>query len=348
MRKKILLIYFVLIAAVTGCKSSDNDKSSASGQNIYKLGEEAYIEEPLFIGQGTEYALAGILTIPNGDIPENGFPAAVIVHGSGPVDMDGTVFAYKVYFDIADYLSSNGIAALRYDKRTYAHGQKMVEELGGSLTVYEEVIEDAILAAELLGADPRINKNRVFMIGHSLGGMLAPRIQASGGGFSGLILMAGSPRFFMDLSYDQNVDYIEKMMTGEEKETALASLAGWDAMINLIVSLPDEEAKNVKIDTGLYAYYLKDLYNHPAAEYLKDVKIPYLILQGADDFQVSPDKDYAQYKELLSARDNVTFILYEGLNHMFIRSTTGYLDEYYIPDNVDKQVLEDIASWIRR
>ncbi|MCL2213853.1 MAG: alpha/beta fold hydrolase [Treponema sp.] len=350
MRIKIFLLYFILVvflaAGITGCVSSDNSKSS--NQNVLERGREAYIEEPLFIGYGTEYALPGILTIPNGSIPDKGFPAAVIVHGSGPVDMDGSVFAYKVYFDIADYLSANGIAVLRYDKRTYAYGQKMVDELGGSLTVYEETIEDALLASELLKADPRINENKVFVIGHSLGGMLAPRIQTSGADFAGLILLAGSPRFFLDLSYDQNVDYIEKMMTGEEKENALASLAGWDDMVNAIVTLPDDAAKMAMIENGMSAYYLKDLYNNPAANYIKDIKVPFLVLQGSDDFQVRANEDYTQYKELLSGRDNVTFILYEGLNHMFIKSTTGYLDEYYIPDNVDTQVLNDIADWIKR
>jgi len=352
MKRKIQLVFFIIIvclaAGVTGCASSDSSKSASSRAAAQGFSEDAYIEEPLFIGAGTEYALAGILTIPKGAIPGKGFPAVVIVHGSGPVDMDGTVFAYKVYFDIADYLSSNGIAVLRYDKRTYTHGQKMVDELNGAITVYEEVIEDALLASELLKADPRIDENKVFMIGHSLGGMLAPRIQVSGAGFAGLILLAGSPRFFLDLSYDQNVDYIEKMMTGEEKEAALASLSGWDAMVNVIVNLPDEDAKGVYLDAGLNSYYLKDLYYHPAANYIKDVTVPYLVLQGADDFQVRSDKDFAQYKELLSGRGNVTFILYEGLNHMFIKSTTGYLDEYYIPDNVDKQVLEDITAWILR
>ena len=351
MINKINLTYFVLIicTVITGCTSSeDGNKPESSDQVILKLSEDAYLEEPLLLGTGTEYVLAGILTIPQGDIPQNGFPVVVIVHGSGPVDMDGTVFAYKIYLDIADYLSLNGIAALRYDKRSYAHGVKLIEEFGGSLTVYEEVIEDALLAAELLKNDPRIDENKVFIIGHSLGGMLAPRIHASGADFAGLILLAGSPRFLLDISYDQNVDYIEKMMTDEEKENALASLSGWSNMVNRIVNMPDEEAKNVFIDANLSAYYLKDLYYHPASDYIKNINIPYLVLQGTDDFQIKPDKDYAQYKELLSGRDNVTFILYERLNHMFMESTTGYLDEYYIPDNVDVQVLEDIASWIKQ
>jgi len=352
MFKKFYLLFSVLVVCVAagGCailESSDARGNAGSfiAQNIEGLGTGAYKSEEITIGKGTGYELSGILTIPEGAAPRGGFPAAVIVHGSGPIDMDGTMFAYTVYRDLADYLSSSGIVVVRYNKRTFTHGFKMVEELGGSLTVYEETIEDAVSAANLLKADPRVNKDKVFIIGHSLGGMLAPRIQVSGGNFSGLILMAGSPRFLLDLSYEQNIDYIEKTMSSVDKENAYASLSGWNDMVNLILNIPDEDAKGVDIG-GMSAYYLKDLHKHPAADYIDIVRVPYLVLQGEADFQVRADKDFALYKELLAGRNNTAFKSYEGLSHMFIKSTTGYVDEYDTPDHVNIQVLRDIASWI--
>jgi len=336
---KSLLILFACLS-IAGCVSSDK----AGVETITEIG--TYKSEHVVIGSGTEYELSGILTLPGGVVPQNGFPAAVIVHGSGPGDMDGTVFAYKMYLDIADYLSSNGIAVLRYDKRTLTHGLKMLEELGGALSVYEETIEDVLLAAELLKTDPRINENRVFIIGHSLGAMLAPRIHVMGADFAGLILLAGSPRFLLDISLDQNIDYIENMMEGEEKEAALASLVFWDEQVNAIVNLPDEIAQTIYIQSGVSAYYFKDLYHHPVSAYLQIVNVPFLVMQGSADFQVKVDKDFEYYQQLLAGRDNVTFKLYEGLNHMFITSTTGYIDEYEIPGNVDLQVLNDLARWI--
>jgi len=358
----IFLIFIICLAAgITGCASSESAGSSRSQsqsasstispsvftRDIRGLGSGAYTSEKITIGKGSKYELEGILTMPEGEMPRGGFPAAVIVHGSGPMDMDGTAFAYKVYQDVAGYLSSSGIAVIRYNKRTFSHPYEMIRELGGSLTVYEETIEDAVLAANLLKADPRINSGKVFMIGHSLGGMLAPRIQASGGNFAGLVLMAGSPRFLLDLSYDQNVLLIERTMTGEEKANAYASLSGWDDMVNTILSIPDEAAKGVDIG-GMSAYYLKDLYFNPPANYIDNVRVPVLVLQGDADFQVLADKDYVLYKEMFAGRNNVFFNLYEGLNHMFIKSTTGFIDEYNIPGNVDKQVLEDISRWIRQ
>jgi len=363
MFKKIYFIFFIFIiclaAGITGCASSESAVSSQPRsapsaispsvftQDIQGLGSGTYTSEKITIGKGSKYELDGILTMPEGEMPRGGFPAAVIVQGSGPIDMDGNVFAYSVYKDIAEYLSSSGIAVVRYNKRTFSHGFKMVEELGGSLTVNEETIEDAVLAANLLKADPRINSSKVFMIGHSLGGMLAPRIQTSGGNFAGLILMAGSPRFLLDLSYDQNVFVIERTMTGAEKENAYISLSGWDGMVNTILSIPDDAAKDVDLG-GMSAYYLKDLYFNPASNYINNVRVPILVLQGDADFQVLADKDFILYKEMFAGRNNVFFNLYQGLNHMFIKSTTGFMDEYNIPGNVDKKVLEDISRWIRQ
>ena len=149
-----------------------------------------YIIESVTVGAGTPWALDGRLTLPFEASTDNPVPAVVLVHGSGPSDMNGTSYGERVLFDIADYLSANGVAVIRYDKRTFTHGEKMAREFGGSLTVWEETVEDAILAAELLRADSRIGK--VYMLGHSLGGSLAPRIHASGGDFDGLILFAGS------------------------------------------------------------------------------------------------------------------------------------------------------------
>ena len=314
-----------------------------------------YDVEYVTVGAGTEYELSGKLTIPSGVTPDTPCPAVVLVQGSGSSDMDETIYANKgdemigankPFFDIADYLSSNGIAVIRYNKRTFTYGEKMVEESDGSLTVMEETIEDAILATEMLKSDPRIDKDRIFIIGHSLGGMLAPRIHAEGGDYAGLILLAGSPRFLLNISKDQNIAYIEAMPDGEEKETLLEQMLSWDLQIAIMLSLSDEAAKETPMGGGVSVYYYQDMYKHPASEYIKEITVPFLVLQGSKDFQIYPDKDFALYKELLGDRSNVTFKLYDGLNHLFMTSTTGTIEEYEIKGHVDVQVLEDIVQWI--
>ncbi len=84
------------------------------------------------------------------------------------------------------------VASLRDDKRTFAHGKRLADALQGRLSVEEEVIRDALCAAALLRAEPLIRPDRVYLLGHSMGGMLAPRIDAEGGAFAGLIFWAGT------------------------------------------------------------------------------------------------------------------------------------------------------------
>ena len=145
--------------------------------------------EKIILGEGTAYPLNGMLTLP--DLPEEKIPAAVLVHGSGASNMDEKIFKLTPFRDLAEGLAERGIASLRYDKRSYVHARKMRK--AGPITVKEETVEDAVLAAELLRKDPRMDPDRIWIIGHSMGAMLAPRIDAEGGDFRGLILMAGTP-----------------------------------------------------------------------------------------------------------------------------------------------------------
>ena len=144
--------------------------------------------EKIVVGKGTEYPLNGLLTIP--DSAGGRVPAVVLVHGSGSSNMNEQIYKLTPFKDLAEGLAQRGIASIRYDKRTFVYGRKMRKQC---ITVKEETIEDAVLAANLLRADPRIDPDEIYIIGHSMGAMLAPRIDAEGGSFRGLIRMAGTP-----------------------------------------------------------------------------------------------------------------------------------------------------------
>ena len=137
----------------------------------------AYVDRKSFraqavtVGSG-EWALPGTLTMPDGAGP---FPAIVLIHGSGPNDRDETIGPNKPFRDLAEGLPSRGIAVLRYEKRTRQHSGKMAA-LKDTLTVKEEVTDDALLAVALLRKTEKIDSRRVFILGHSLGGMMVPRI----------------------------------------------------------------------------------------------------------------------------------------------------------------------------
>jgi dienelactone hydrolase len=325
------------------------DKLAQDNKTDENMQKELFTDFPVVIGEGTEYPLNGILSIPS-DITGL-MPAAVLVHGSGPQDMDETLYSNKPFRDIAEYLASNGIAVLRYDKRTLTHGLKMVQESKGSLSVYEETVEDAVLAIKMLKSNPRIDENKVFIIGHSLGGMLAPRIHSEGGNAAGIISLAGSPRSLLDIMYDQQMLAIAEMPDSDEKADALIQMETYDEQVEAMMNISEEEAKNTPFPDGSSAYYYQEMNAHPMTDYLEKIEIPFLVMQGEKDIQVYADKDFVLWQELLKDRANVTFKLYEGLNHLFMASAgmniTNLMEEYQIPNNVDNQVLLDIVEWIK-
>lgn len=303
-------------------------------------------DEKIIIGAETKYPLNGILSIPN---ETNGlFPAIVLVHGSGPANMDAEIGNNAPFKDLSEGLSKKGIAVLRYDKRTLVYGKEMRSDTG--LSVKEETIEDAILAADFLRQDSRIDAKKVFMIGHSLGGMLAPRIDAEGGDFAGIIIMGGSPRKFEEILIDQNnnvLNSLNKLL----KMIAKKQIAALSSKFDNIYNLSDEEAKSTLV-LGKYtrAYYFKEMGEHPSENYLNEFDKPVFILQGDKDFHISVEKDFGGYKKLWGDRLNITFKLYPNLNHLFMPSVYGEIrkskKEYQIAQHVDQQVISDISDWI--
>ena len=305
--------------------------------------------ENIVLGAGTRFPLKGVLTLP--DSSAGPVPAVVLVHGSGSSNMDEKVMKLTPFRDLAEGLAARGVASVRYDKRSFAHGLKMIRDKSTPITVQQETIEDAILAASLLRQDARIDSGRVYIIGHSMGGMLAPRIDAEGGNFTGLILLAGSPRLIEVILREQTAEMLECMPAfvrkmSQKKVDRL--LAGFDGLYDLT----DEEAKAKKYGGGVTMYYFKEMGSHPAPDYLAKTAKPMLILQGEADFQVKADRDFRQYQELLGDRDNVTFRLYPGLNHCFVptlgMNIANAKKEYAKERHIPAEVLDDIAGWIRQ
>ena len=301
--------------------------------------------ESIIVGKGTNYPLHGLLTLP--DDTTKPVPAVVFVHGSGASNRDEKVGKLTPFKDLAEGLAAHGIASVRYDKRSFAYGRKMLKEK--NITVKEETIEDAVRATQLLRKDGRIDRNRIFIVGHSMGAMLAPRIDAQGGNYCGLILMAGSPYKLEDIILRQN----QQAMGGLNK------LLQWIAAFQVkklkktfagLYDLTDEEAKKRKFAGGTTLYYFKEMGEHPAPGFLKLTRKPLLILQGEKDFQASAAVDFTGYQTLLEGHDNATFKLYPGLNHAFVPALSGDINkarkEYAEERHIGEEVISDIARWI--
>ena len=301
--------------------------------------------ESIIVGKGTNYPLHGLLTLP--DDTTKPVPAVVFVHGSGASNRDEKVGKLTPFKDLAEGLAAHGIASVRYDKRSFAYGRKMLKEK--NITVKEETIEDAVRATQLLRKDGRIDRNRIFIVGHSMGAMLAPRIDAQGGNYCGLILMAGSPYKLEDIILRQN----QQAMGGLNK------LLQWIAAFQVkklkktfagLYDLTDEEAKKRKFAGGTTLYYFKEMGEHPAPGFLKLSRKPLLILQGEKDFQASAAVDFTGYQTLLEGHDNAPFKLYPGLNHAFVPALSGDINkarkEYAEERHIGEEVISDIARWI--
>ncbi|MEW5901531.1 MAG: alpha/beta fold hydrolase [Acidobacteriota bacterium] len=306
-----------------------------------------FVEREVTIGSG-EWTLPGTLTVPHGDGP---FPALVLVHGSGPNDRDETLGPNKPFKDIAWGLATQGIAVLRYEKRTRMYGPKLVADtkIAASFTVKEESIGDALEAVRLLQATAGIDRKRIFVLGHSLGGMLVPRIALAGEnlGVAGYIVMAGLTRP-LDLTYLQQMTYLHQL-DGELSEEDKKQLEEIKSAIAKIEALQDSDKESgEKLLNAPPAYWL-DLRGYYPPDLALKVSRPMLILQGKRDYQVTT-LDFENWQKALSGRSDVEFRLYPKLNHLFIEGQGIPTPNEYtlIHGNVAEEVISDIEAFIRK
>jgi dienelactone hydrolase len=275
--------------------------------------------------------LPGTLTVPVGAGP---FPAIVLVHGSGPNDRDETVGGAKIFKDLAEGLASRGIVVLRYEKRTMQYRARIAAIK--NYTVQEETVEDAVNAIALLRTQAEVNARRIFVLGHALGGYLAPRIAEQDGKLAGIILMAGNARPLEDLLVDQ-VTYMG--ITGQQLENAKALQAKVKKLA------PGDE--DTPAFGGVPVSYWLDLkdYDPPAAA--KKLGIPMLILQGERDFQATM-ADFALWKAAVGSSKGVVMKSYPALNHLFVAGEGKSLPaEYSKPGHVAPAVIEEIAKFVK-
>ncbi len=309
---------------------------------------ENYTEHEVTVGSG-QFLLEGILTLPNGvEKP----PVVLLVHGSGQSDKNETIGAAgnAPFADIAHGLAEQGIATLRYDKRYYKYPGLATE----TITIWDEVLDDVGHAISLLGQMDEVDGGRIFVLGHSLGGMLAPYIVQENPQVAGMISLAGSPRGLWEIVYDQN---IAAMQAAGLTETEFASLSEmvrqeYDKVLSLVADVRDsgaepDEAVLSEVLFGVSGYYWASLAKIDTAAIAGKLSAPMLILQGSADFQVYPNRDFAAWKVILEGRENVEFRLFEGLNHLFMLSD-GTMDvtEYDEEAHVSPEVIGAIAAWI--
>ena len=288
------------------------------------------------VGAG-EWALPGTLTMPEG---AGTFPALVLVHGSGPHDRDETIGPNKPFRDLAEGLATQGIAVVRYEKRTHAYPKKLASVK--NFTVNEETVDDAVAAVTLLRKTPGIDPGRVFVLGHSLGGMILHRVVKAAPTVHGLIVMAGATRPLDEILIEQT-DYIASL-SGSLSDADKAKI---ESLKQDLAHLHDSDIAKTpeRIIMGAPVSYWLDMRAlHPPQEAAHLVQ-PMLILQGGKDYQVT-EQDFANWKSALAGRKNVEYRFYPNLFHLFMPGEKTPAD-YEKPGHVEKVVVDDIAHWIK-
>jgi dienelactone hydrolase len=303
---------------------------------------DTFTEQPLTLVNG-KYELPGTLTMPKGDGP---FPAVVLLQGSGPHDEDETVGPNKPFKDVAWGIASNGIAVFRYTKRTQKYGAQSSDD-PQKLTVDDETISDARAAVLLLAKQAKIDSKRIFLVGHSLGAYVEPRIATGDAEIAGIVMLAGNTRPMEQLLVDE-IHYVLASTGAAPSADEQKQVAVLEESAKKIESPDLKPGDSITLlGSMMPASYWLDLRDYHPIAVAKELKIPILILQGGRDFQVPPATNFEEWKAALGGQRNVTLKLYPELNHLFIAGTGPSLpQEYEKPGHVDERAIAEIATWV--
>jgi dienelactone hydrolase len=283
------------------------------------------------------WSLPGVLTLPRGEKPA---PVIVLVHGSGPNDRDESIGGSRPFRDLAWGLASKGIAVLRYDKRTKVHGGKLPPDIG----LEDEVVLDALSALEVARGRPEVDSEGVFLLGHSLGGMMAPEIGSRDGSLAGIAILAAPARPFFEVLTSQ-LEYIASL----ESDVDSPGRAQMDTLLSMVKRVEAGEIPDSEVVLGAPPPYWREVAAVDPVAVASGLSAPLFVLQGGRDYQSTPE-DLALWDEALRRGDNFSSKLYPALNHLFVPgSGTATPEEYASGANhVSEEVILDLTEWIHR
>ncbi len=315
--------------------------SAAPASPAAYVNPASFTERSVSVGK-PPWVLPGTLSMPNGPGP---FPAVILVAGSGPQDRDETIGPNKPLRDLAWGLATAGIAVLRYDKRTLVYAKAMAAELA-TLTVRQETMDDAVAAIALLRATQKVDPARVFLVGHSLGAYLAPRIAAEvPGELRGLVMLEASSTPLPELILDQ-AEYLASL-PGSAGPDASGQLQTLRTQVALAES-PDLSPSTPPsaLPLGIPAAYWLDLRTYHPLTVVAALHLPIFFSQGGRDYQVPPS-ELTPWQRALAGRTDVTFRTYPSLDHLLFAGTGPSTPaEYTVPAHVAPQLVADVAAWI--
>lgn len=326
-------------------------------------------EEVKFFNEKDSITLAGTLTYPKED---GKFPAVVLISGSGAQNRDEEIFNHKPFLVISDFLTRNGYAVLRFDDRGVGES-----EGNYSLATTYDFAEDVRAAVKFLASRKEIDKNKIGLIGHSEGAMIASIVASTDGNIAFVILMAG-PGLPGDSILYLQTELIYRA-EGESEEKINEILSELREVYSILKSDLDESEIKEKLRDKYQQQFAKmsdeerqrygDLNTYMEMEiriatsswfrtflkfdprpFLEKVKCPVLVINGEKDLQVPPKQNLPAIEQALKQGGNKNFLVKElpGLNHLFQTSKFGTIGEYgVIEETISPVALETMVNWMK-
>lgn len=324
-----LLLILVFMLSLVDCSSKEEEKNNMG---------QAFISEALSFGI-KDLEVKGELTKPKNT--KEPFKLAVIVGGSGPTNRDGGIGKIEPYKDIAEGLAEAGIASFRYDKRTFSHKDNLTEEDIKSFTVKEEYTDDYSEIIKHFSNKDYIDKDNIYIIGHSQGGHILPMLEKANPFAKGYISLAANSTTLDKLMIEQYERTLkENQLSDEEKKEINKTIEELKQVEKLTVASASEKF------AGIEGNYWVDFNRYNVVEEFKKINKPILILQGKNDYQVR-EKEFNAFKEGLNGKENVELKMYNGLTHLFTKGEKN-LASYYVNAKVEQVVIDDIVNFINK
>jgi dienelactone hydrolase len=266
----------------------------------------------------------------------------VLISGGGPFDRDETHGSNKPLKDLAWGLASCGVAVVRFDKVTYTHSRQVADM--DNFTMADEYVPHAVAAVHLLQRQPTVDPARIFVLGHSMGGKVAPRVATAETSVAGVIMLASDAQPMQHAAV-RVARYLASLNPGPAAEEAVEVIARQAAMVdspNLSSSTPASE-----LPFGYSGSCWLDMRGYDPVSTAAALDKPMLILQGGRDYQVTVEDDLSRWKTGIGHRPEVTIRVYDADNHLFFPGAGPSTPAEYEPaQHVDPAVVADIAGWL--
>lgn len=299
---------------------------------------DRFTERDVLVGAGP-LAVPGTLSLPAGRGP---WPAVVLLSGGGAFDRDESSGPNKPLKDLAWGLASRQAAVLRFDKVTFAHPDRLPPEF----TMADEYLPHALAAVQLLRQRPEVAPDRIHLLGHSMGGKVAPRIAAADPSIAGLMLLAADTQPMHEAAV-RVARHLAELAPSPGADDLVSSLVRQAAAVADPELTPDTPSETLPL--GFSAAYWLDLRAYDPVATAAQLACPMLILQGGRDYQVTVADDLTGWQRALGRRPEVTIQIHEEANHLFFPgSGRPGPAEYARPGHVDPAVVDEIATWLAR